>query len=116
MVYVDRLSPLPQSATRAKGTIMRSRFTAPAPMPCTTYVPTATGELVIASVETRDPVRVSNGWTADSVTYRFNVTCLQETGESFHVGRVATRAAAENLIDAHTAQHPEHHSYRVSPL
>jgi hypothetical protein len=85
-------------------------------MPCTTYVPTATGELTVASVETRDPIRFVSDWQNDSVTYRFNVTCLQETGELFHVGRVSTRAQAETLIDAHTRAHPEHNSYSVSSL
>ena len=89
---------------------------APAPTPCVTYHPTADGTMAVASIETRDPVRIASGWEADSVRYHFNVTCLQETGEDQFVGRARSRAHAETVIDAHTLAHPEHHSYRVTSI
>ncbi len=77
------------------------------PTPCTTYVPDLDGNMVVASVETRERVRFSNGFETDTVVNTLRIMAEQETGEEIFVA-YANRKTVDAIQDAHMLAHPEH--------
>lgn len=55
-------------------------------------------------------------WTPDSVTYRYRLIAVQETGEEMFAGQATTYPDALKKKDAWMRSHPEHREIQIERL